>query len=252
MKKWFGIVLVLVGINCYGQVNSNDTKKTNPKKPTPQKYIPKKTVPIKSLKSESHYTNSGLGIGVTRSVIFLSRNVKEFNDANGLHLTYVYDGHKLMRFAAEFSQYKSIDIEPTWYDIKARTYEANVQFLAHFRSDKALIYPITGLSVNEFTGFFTGKDDFQNLRDRYQVNTTVKSYWIGANFGVGYEYAFGPVKAYLIYKMRVGAQDVNERLNIMDVCYHIGLRYDFETIKYKYAFRKIFRNYKGRYTYIES
>lgn len=240
MRKLIGIVLVLLSLSHHAQVKYNETKKPSPKK----------AAPLKAIKGESHFTNMGLGIGVTRSVIFLSRNVKEFNDANGLNLCYVYGGHKLMRFSAEYSQYKSINIEPTWYDIKARTYEVNVQFLAHFRSDKALIYPITGISVNEFTGFFTGKDDFQNLRDKYPINSVVKSYWIGANFGVGYEYKFGPIKAYLTYKMRVGAQDINEKLNIMDVCYHLGLRYDFQTLKYKYVFKKIFRTYKGRYTYI--
>ncbi len=241
MKKLVGITLVLLSLCNQAQVKYNETKKTPAKKVTP----------TKTIKAESHFTNMGLGIGLTRSVIFLSRNVKEFNDANGLNLCYVYGGHKLARFTVEYSQYKSINIEPTWYDIKARTYEANVQFLAHFRSDKALIYPITGISVNEFKGFFTGKDDFQNLRDKYQINSMVKSYWIGANFGVGYEYKFGPIKAYLVYKMRVGAQDVNEKLNIMDVCYHLGLRYDFQALKYKYVFKSIFRTYKGRYTYID-
>lgn len=243
-------------MNFDAQVNSVEPKAVQQKTYSSQKYTPKKPVDKSTLKNkvykaESQFTNMGFGFGVTRSVIFLSRNIKEFNDAHGLNLNYVYGGHKLMRFALDYHQYKSIDIEPTWYDIKARTYEANVQFLAHFRSDKALIYPITGISINEFSGFFTGRDDFQNLRDRYPVNSIVKSFWIGANFGVGYEYAFGPVKANLVYKMRVGAQDVNEKLNIMDVCYSLGLRYDFQALKYKYAFRKIFRTYRGRYTYID-
>lgn len=198
-------------------------------------------------KEEAKFTSFGVGIGVTRSVIFLSRNILEFNDANGLNINMVYGGHKLVRWSAEFHRFNSINIEPTWYNIKAKTYEVNAQFLARFKNNRDLIYPITGLSVNEFNGYFTGRDDFQNLREKYQINSEVKSYWIGMNFGLGYEHAFGPLNAFIVYKMRVGAQDVNERLNIMDVCYTAGLRYDIRTFTPKYLYKYIFRGYRNRY-----
>jgi hypothetical protein len=174
-------------------------------------------------------------------------NILEFNDANGLNINMVYGGHKLVRWSAEFHRFNSINIEPTWYNIKAKTYEVNAQFLARFKNNRDLIYPITGLSVNEFNGYFTGRDDFQNLREKYQINSEVKSYWIGMNFGLGYEHAFGPLNAFIVYKMRVGAQDVNERVNIMDVCYTAGLRYDIRTYTPKYLYKYIFRGYRNRY-----
>lgn len=223
------------------------TDKTIPKQTSKTEPNSKQSVSLQIKKTESKFTNFGLGVGLTRSVIFLSRNIIEFNDATGLNFCAVYGGNKLTRFTAEFHRFNSINIAPTWYNIKAKTYEANVQFLARFKKNKDLIYPITGISVNEFKGFFTGRDDFQNLRKKYKINTEVRSYWIGVNFGLGYEHSFGPVNAYIIYKMRIGAQDVNERLNIMDVCYSFGLRYDMKALRPKYLVKRIFRSYNNRY-----
>jgi hypothetical protein len=159
----------------------------------------------------------------------------------------VYGGNRLVRFGFDYHQYNAINIEPTWYNIHARTYEANIQLLARFRDDKALIYPIVGLSYNDFHGYFTGQEDFQNLRDKYRVNSEVHSFWIGVNFGLGYEHKIGPVKLYAAYKMRVGAQDVSSKLNIMDVCYSLGVRYDIKALTPKYVVKTIMRTYRPRY-----
>ncbi len=198
-------------------------------------------------KIELKRTTLGFGAGMTRSVIFLSRNVKEFNDASGLNVCMVYGGNRIARVGFDYHQYKPISIEPTWTDIHAKTMEANVQFLARFRDDKALIYPLVGISYNSFKGYFTGKEDFQNLKDKYAANSQVQSYWIGINFGMGYEHKIGPVKAYFAYKMRVGAQDVTSKLNIMDVCYSFGLRYDIKALTPKYVVKTIMRTYRPRY-----
>ncbi len=206
---------------------------------------PKKPKELPLKKPEVKHTTFGIGVGITRSVIFLSRNVREFNDATGINVGIVYGGNKLTRFSAEFHQYSSINIAPTWYNINAKTYEANLQLLARFKRSNAIIYPITGISVNMFKGFFTGKEDFQNLADKYPVNSEVHSYWIGANFGMGYEHEIGPVKAVLQYKMRVGVQDAVGKINIMDVCYSLGLRYDLKVLKPKHS--HIFRSWRNRY-----
>lgn len=221
--------------------------KTIPKKSLNSNTGSKQSVTLQSKQSESKLTNLGIGVGITRSVIFLSRNILEFNDASGLNICAVYGGNKLVRLTTEYHRFNSINIAPTWYDIKARTYDVNVQFLARFKKNKDLIYPITGISINEFKGFFTGRDDFQNLREKFKINSEVKSYWIGLNFGLGYEHSFGPVNTYIVYKMRVGAQDVNERLNIMDVCYSLGLRYDIKVLKPRFLMKRIYRSYNNRY-----
>jgi hypothetical protein len=233
MRKFTCVLAMLLCVAAFAQVkNTTALKKT--------RTLDKKKIELK-------HTTLGIGFGITRSVIFLSRNIKEFNDASGFNIQLVYGGNKLARFSAEYHQYNAIDIEPTWYNIHAKTYEANVQFLARFRNNKAVIYPLVGLSLNEFKGYFTGRDDFQNLRDKYGINTEVHSFWLGANFGLGYEHQLGPVKIFGLYKMRVGAQDFATKLNIMDVCYSFGLRYDFKALTPKAFYRFITRSYRDRY-----
>lgn len=233
MRKFTCVIAMFLCVATFAQVKSTSTIKK-------RRTMDKKKLELKT-------TTLGFGIGLTRSVIFLSRNVKEYNDATGFNIGMVYGGNKLARISAEFNQYYPINMEPTWYDINAKTYEANVQFLARFKNSKAIIYPLVGLSMNDFKAFFTGKDDFQNLRDKYAVNTRVHSIWFGANFGIGYEYKVGPLNAVVQYKMRVGAQDMETRINIMDVCWSLGLRYDIKSLTPKYLVKTILRTYRPRY-----
>lgn len=252
MRKIYIILFLIIGVICYSQTQTDpkSTPKTTAKpvrKPVAKPATKQKSKLTLKMKKEEKLTDFGIGAGLTRSVIFLSRNIKEFNDAKGYCFNLTYGGHKLIRFTAEYAKYNTLNIEPTWYDIKAKTYEANIHFLARFKNNKGIIFPIVGLSLNEFKGFFTGRDDFQNLRDKYSINSEVKSFWLGANFGLGYEHKIGPVKLVVMYKMRVGAADANERLNIMDVCYNFGLRYDIRVLRAKYIYRRIMNYHGNRY-----
>jgi hypothetical protein len=198
---------------------------------------------IKPLVKPAKRTNLAIGYGRGRSVVYLNRNVNEDNDARGHHLTLVYGGNRLIRFCGEFTHYKLKDIAPTWYTVKATTLEANIQFLARFQSNKALFYPIAGLSYNTFAGFFTGQNDFLNLRAIYPINERVKTTWIGLNVGTGFEYFFRPGSFYIDYKMRLGIAEGTENLNIMDVCFTAGLRYNLRAP----SLSSIFRGTRGRY-----
>lgn len=246
MRNLSIFVLMVLSLGLLAQT----TDKTKPQvesKPTSKSSSQTKSKLTLSMKRSERLTDLGIGVGLTRSVIFLSRNIKEFNDARGYCVNLTYGGHKLVRFTAEYAQYNTINIEPTWYDIKAKTYETNLHFLARFKNNKGIIFPLVGLSLNEFKGFFTGRDDFQNLRDKYSINSEVRSFWLGANFGLGYEHSIGPIKLVAMYKMRVGAADANERLNIMDVCYNFGIRYELKVLKPKYMYRRVMNYHNNRY-----
>ncbi|MEO6305912.1 MAG: hypothetical protein ABIP51_22385 [Bacteroidia bacterium] len=198
---------------------------------------------IKPVKTHSRTTNLSIGGSLVRSVLFLTRNVKENNDAMGYHGSIIYGGSKIFRTSLEYTYYKKINIEPTWYDIKAYTVEANVHMLARFKRTKAYFYPLFGLSYNSFSGYFTGINDFQNLHEKYQVNQTAVTKWIGLNIGTGFEQFFKKVSVFGEYKMRVGVSDGTTQLNIMDVCFNIGLRYNLKVP----SIYKIFSGTRNRY-----
>lgn len=196
--------------------------------------------PVKKTYPKS--TNFGIGGGLTRSVLYLNRNVKENNDATGYSLALIYGGARIARVSVEYTHYKAIDIEPTWYNIKASTFEANVHIIARFKKTKAFFYPLAGLSYNMFSGYFTGRNDFMNLTEKYKTNAVAYSNWLGLNIGTGYEQYFGPVSVFIDYKMRVGRSDFRQ-LNIMDVCFSFGARYN---LKVPSVYR-IFKGTKSRY-----
>ncbi|MDO9001429.1 MAG: hypothetical protein Q7W45_16810 [Bacteroidota bacterium] len=198
---------------------------------------------VKPVKTHSRKTNLGIGGGVTKSVLFLTRNVKENNDAFGFNGSFIYGGENIFRGSLEYTYYRKIDIQPTWFNIKAYTIEANVHVLARFKKTKSYFYPLFGLSYNSFSGFFTGKDDFLKLSDKYKTNEIAKTNWLGFNVGAGYEHYFKQISVFGEYKMRVGKSDGQLQINIMDVCFSCGLRYNIRVP----SIYKIFSGTKSRY-----
>ena len=182
---------------------------------------------VKPIKTYPTKTKFSVGAGMTRSVLFLTRNIKENNDATGYSAHITYGGTKLLRVTAEYTYYKPINIEPTWYNIKASTIETNAHFIARFDNSNANFYPLVGLSFNHFSGFFTGKNDFMGLTQKYPSNSIVTTNWLGLNIGTGFEYFVGSLSFFADYRMRIGYNDGKDRqLNIMDICIGFGLRYN--------------------------
>lgn len=201
--------------------------------------FPTKKPPVKK-------TNFQFGLGGMGSVLYLSRNIKENNDAYGYALYANYGGNKLIRISMQYTFYKPINIEPTWYNIHAYTLEANMELLARFPNGKSFLYPFVGLSYNSFSGFFTGFDDFLNLREYYKANSTVENKWLGVNCGTGFEHTIGPVVLFCDYRMRVGKMD-HSGINIMDVCYGFGVRIKLGVRAINIG--KIFKRTKNKYTW---
>jgi hypothetical protein len=197
--------------------------------------------PIKAAPAKK--TNLGIGVGPSRSVLYLGRNVKANNDATGLNATLVYGGHKLMRGSLEFTLYRPINIEPTWYNINSSSIEFNTHFIARMKEGKAVFYPIFGISYNIFSGFYTGVNDYMNLTRLYQKNQRVETRWWGLNVGTGFERYFKKVSVFVDYKMRVGVSEGNNQLSIQDVCFSGGLRFNLKAP----TLNKIFRGTRSRY-----
>jgi len=199
---------------------------------------------VKPVKTKALTTRLGLGLGGAGSVLYLSRNVKENNEAYGFHLSMVYGGTKLFRGILEYTQYKTIDISPTWFGVKASTIEMNMHIIARFSEGKAIFYPIFGLSYNLFSGFYTGVRDYLNLSTMYEDNSDVMTKWLGFNAGAGYEYFFKRFSFFADYKMRMGVSEGYNEFNILDVCLSAGLRVNLK-VPTLYG---LYRGTRSRYT----
>lgn len=197
---------------------------------------------IKPVKTHSTKTNFSIGLGATNSAVFLQRNTLDNTKITGLSGFMTYDLSKQLRLAVDYTRYRKIDIIPTWYNIHASTIEANLQVLWHSKSN-LYFYPMAGLSLNTFKGYFTGLNDFQNLAQIYAKNNNVTTRWLGFNTGVGVEYNAKPFVIFGSFKMRLGFAERTTQLNIVDVCFSAGVRYVL-TVPSLY---KLFRGTHDRY-----
>lgn len=195
--------------------------------------------------NNSTKNNYGIGAGVAKSVLYLTRNVNSDNDAIGINTVFTFDKGNYFRGTFEYTYYGSIDIQPTWLDVKAQTIEANLSVISKSKNKKIYFYPIAGLSYNLFKGFYTGINDFQNLGLFYQKNHEVRTNWLGINAGLGADYNFRNGAIYVGYKMRLGRTAEFRLMNIMDVFMVAGLKFYLN----KAALNKIFRGTHSRYSF---
>jgi hypothetical protein len=207
-------IIIVIFVSVSQLVCAQNKKKlpiTNPKNV--------KTIP---LPKERDYTNLSMKVGASNSVIFLARNTKDNNNVLGYCAGLTYDVNNFVRVTSLYTHFKPINIEPTWLNINANTFELNLEVMAKFPNNKTLLYPFAGLSYNTFKGFFTGQLDYLNLKEYYQVNSEIKNNWLGLNLGIGIEHQFDLMGVFIDYRMRVGKQD--KVINIMDVCYTGGIK----------------------------
>lgn len=185
-----------------------------------------KTIPHKSSKqNEKEFSKISVKAGVNISVIYLARNIKEKNNEPGYCAGLLYDINGFVRLSGLYTRFQPINIEPTWYNVRANTFELNMELIAKFPNKKTLLYPFIGLSYNTYKGFFTGQQDYLNLLEYYKANSTIVNRWLGVNVGIGMEHNFGTLGLFVDYRMRVGKQE--KAFNIMDVCYTGGLKVRF-------------------------
>ena len=180
--------------------------------------------PLKKDKTPS-FTRWSLKAGANLSVIYLARNTKEKNNEPGYCGGLTYEANDFIRISTLYTRFQPTNIKPTWLDVRASSYEMNLEIIAKFPNKKTLLYPFVGLSYNTYRGFFTGESDYLGLREYYKVNSVVKNQWLGLNLGTGLEHNFGILGLFVDYRMRVGKED--QVFNIMDVCYTAGLKITF-------------------------
>lgn len=203
------VVIFTNGLVAQNHSNKLPTTKTKTLTPNPKQ-------------KETQYMRWSIKAGANISVIYLARNTKDNNNEPGYSGGLNFDINNFVRISSLFTHFKPIDIDPTWKNIKANSGEVNLEIIAKFPNKKTMLYPFVGLSYNSYKGYFTGEQDYLNLKQYYGSNVEVKNNWFGFNLGTGIEHNFGVLGLYLDYRMRVGKQE--RGFNIMDVCYTGGVK----------------------------
>lgn len=194
-----------------------------------------------------------LGYGRVNSVVYMSRNVDVENAVTGNAYSILYTFTDIFRGELLFQHFKSFDMLPTWKHVKAHALEINVMFMARTASGSVLFYPLAGLSWNRFNSFYTGIQDYTQMRKYSKPLTTYNSNWMGFNTGVGVSYCVGPCELSLQYKMRIGQTSQMNDFNIQDVqfsifaFYNIPKRIKSASQSKEKSPKTKYKRFKGRY-----
>jgi hypothetical protein len=167
-----------------------------------------------------------LGYGRVNGVVYMSRNVDIENSVTGNAYTMLYTFTDIFRGELLFQQFKSFDMLPSWKQVKAHALEINIMCMARTASGSVLFYPLAGLSWNRFNAFYTGIQDYTQMRKYSKPLTTYNSNWPGFNTGVGVSYCIGSCELSLQYKMRLGQTSHMNDFNIQDVQFSIFAFYN--------------------------
>ena len=102
------------------------------------KAAPTKTIAAKPIDLGRPFTRWSLKTGGNISVIYLARNVKDNNNEPGFCGGLNYEVNNFVRVSTLFTRFRPINIEPTWLNVKANSYEMNVEVVARFPNKKNL------------------------------------------------------------------------------------------------------------------
>ena len=130
------------------------------------------------------------------------------------------------RLTGQYTTYKKFEFDPTWKNMYAHKIELNLELTTHFENIEMVFYPFLGLSYNYISGFYTGINDQNSLRNYYNTNSVVTNRWPGLNFGMGLERRIKRVVIFANYRMHfVKAEDM---IRIMDIGLDAGLKYNID------------------------
>lgn len=173
-------------------------------------------------KKETYYKKWSVKVGGNLNAIFLSFDTKEQKNKPGICAGLSYKINNFVRVSSLYSHFNPINTEPTRVNVKANTYEMNLEIMTYFPNKKTLVYPFAGISFNTSKSTFTGVNDNLNLKNSYTINSTIQNQWVGLNVGAGIEHNFGIIGLFVDYRMRFGKQE--KVFNILEVCYTAGIK----------------------------
>lgn len=165
-----------------------------------------------------------LSTGVNLSTIntekdFVTRPRAGLNIRAGSYLT------KSVFLSGEFTYFKKHDATIFIKDIRSNAYELNAHFLSNLVGYSTRFYFITGMAVQTRKNNIVAYDATKPVL--VQVSSIPeKSIYYGMNLGFGFSQAFNRINLFADFKYRMSTTAINVPINIIDIGYQMGLRFD--------------------------
>jgi len=164
-----------------------------------------------------------VGGGFIKTSLNFFKNAQENTYSNGWGARMMLQTSETFRFAACFSKVESVNINPTWVNVKNSFFDLDAHFMMHFADKRSIAYFLMGLSGQYWNGYYTGLHDLNNWKLHATANTMYQALYFGGRMGIGAEIKiFGPLNGYGEFIFRFSKTDVGSGLS--DVVYGLGLK----------------------------
>lgn len=164
-----------------------------------------------------------VGAGFIKTSLNYYKNAQENTYFTGHGFRLMFQPNETFRVAANFSTVNSVNIQPTWLNVRNNFYDLDAHFMMHFMDKRNIAYFIMGASAQYWNGFYTGLVDYNQFKLNAPANKVYESWYYGAKIGMGVEIkVYGPISGYGEFIFRVSNTDVGA--GISDVVYGLGLK----------------------------
>lgn len=163
-----------------------------------------------------------IGAGGLYSSVNVFRNQKDYTYHPGVTTRLYCETPYRLNGDMEYSFMPFFDLPPTWYNLRCSSFDINLHFQAVIVGEHSQFYTVTGISVQQWKGLYTGQNDFSLLRNKLPPNTIYKAKYFGANIGCGGEWDLGDVYLFLEFKYRLSNTDAG--FGLSDAIYSAGLK----------------------------
>lgn len=140
----------------------------------------------------------------------------------------------------EYNSLFAFDLNETWVGVKARDYDANVFFGRVTPNAPSSFHAFTGLSVKTWEGTYTGVGENRITSFFVPVDGSASLVRFCANFGIALEKRINDLSLFGDFRFRISPVKENVRVEIMDIMYSAGLKYNL-------LFRKDDKHRKARF-----
>lgn len=142
-----------------------------------------------------------------------------------------------LSFVLEYHHLFPFSIDQTWVDVKARDHDANVFFGRQFQGGNSSFYAFTGLCIKSWEATYTGIGENKITGFFVPVGSRTQLLRFCANLGVALEKHINDLSFFGDFRFRLSPVQENVRIEIMDIMYSLGLKYNL-VFKKEDKFRK--------------
>lgn len=161
--------------------------------------------------------------GLFKTSLNFFKNIDQDPYSTGLALRALLQTSETFRLSGTFCRVASVNINPTWVNMRNNFIDVDANFLMHFADKRNLAYFIAGASAQYWDGYYTGLRDLNVVKRNATPNMRNQGLHLSARTGMGAEIKiYGPISGYGEFIFRFSGTDQGKGL--IDLSYNTGVK----------------------------